>query len=185
MNILMILFTAVGLSMDAFAVAVAAGASGVKHMRDALRIGAAFGFFQMMMPIAGWVLGTQLKHFISAFDHWVAFVLLAFIGGKMVYESFSFEEGCERKKGEMTDKRLLLLSIATSIDALAVGVSLAMLEQPVILASVIIGVVTFILSTTGVFVGRLFCCVWGKRAECTGGVILILIGIKILWDHLK
>ncbi len=185
MTILMILFTAVGLSMDAFAVAVAAGASGVKSMRDTLKIAGAFGFFQMMMPLAGWVLGVQLKYFIRAFDHWVAFLLLAFIGGKMVHEAFSSEEKCEREEGVMTNKRLLLLAVATSIDALAVGVSLVMLEQPVLLAAGIIGVVTFILSLAGVFIGRFCCCVWGKRAEFAGGVILILIGIKILLDHLK
>ncbi|MBF0569658.1 MAG: manganese efflux pump [Candidatus Omnitrophica bacterium] len=183
MSFLVIFATAVGLAMDAFAVALAAGAVGSVRTADALRIGGSFGFFQMMMPLAGWVLGTQLKHVIAAFDHWVAFGLLVFIGLKMIHEFFSSSD-CERSPQAMTARRLFFLSVATSIDALAVGVSFAVLDYPVLWAAVIIGIVTFIIATAGVLIGRVCCCVWGRRAELAGGIILILIGSKILWDHL-
>jgi putative Mn2+ efflux pump MntP len=185
MNLPIILFTAVGLSMDAFAVAVAAGAA-IREQRvvQALRIGGSFGFFQMVMPIIGWLLGSHLKQFITAFDHWIAFGLLAFIGLKMIHESFS-GDGCDRKDTAMTNHRLLMLSIATSIDALAVGVGFAFLDYPIFLSALVIGVVTFLIATAGVFIGHICCCAWGKRAEFAGGVILILIGITILIEHLR
>lgn len=185
MNLSLILFIAVGLSMDAFAVAVAAGASVQKRRTiQALRIGGSFGLFQMIMPIIGWVLGSSLKRFIVDVDHWIAFGLLAAIGFKMIHESFSADDGA-RDKGPMSKKRLFLLSVATSVDALAVGVSFAFLDFPVFLSATIIGLVTFVIATAGVFIGHFASSIWGKRAEFFGGVTLILIGLKILLEHLK
>ncbi|MBF0122760.1 MAG: manganese efflux pump [Candidatus Omnitrophica bacterium] len=183
MSFLVIFATAVGLAMDAFAVAIASGASGGLRLADAFRIGGSFGFFQMMMPILGWLLGKSLERFMVSFDHWVAFGLLVFIGLKMIHE-FTLPE-CERSSEQMTKRRLFFLSIATSIDALAVGVSFAVIDYPIFISSVIIGVVTFLIATAGVLIGRVCCCVWGKRAELAGGIILILIGLKILLEHLK
>ncbi len=185
MGIFSILFIAVGLSMDAFAVALASGRASVpSRMRHALRLGAAFGLAQMIMPLLGWALGSQLRQFITAFDHWIAFGLLAFIGGKMVRESFS-GDACEKPEGPMSPRRLLLLSLATSIDALVVGLSLAFLGQGIFWASALIGLVTFVIATAGGIIGCCCCCVWGRRAELFGGVVLILIGSKILLDHLR
>ena len=183
MNYLVIFATAIGLAMDAFAVAIAAGASGKLRLADAFRIGGSFGFFQMIMPIAGWFLGKSLERFMAAYDHWVAFGLLVFIGLKMIHEFMTPD--CERSPDPMTRRRLLLLSVASSIDALAVGVSFAVLNYPILWPSVMIGIVTFLIAVSGVLIGRMCCCVWGKRAELAGGIILILIGLKILLDHLK
>lgn len=182
MDSFIIFAIAAGLAMDAFAVAVAAGANGSARIADALRIGGSFGFFQMAMPMAGWVLGFQLKRIISAFDHWVAFGLLVLIGLKMIYEFFGPDE-CARPPRVMSARRLFFLSVATSIDALAVGISFAVLEYPVLAACFIIGIVTFFIATAGVLIGRVCCCAWGRRAELAGGIVLILIGIKILYDH--
>ena len=184
MNFFVIFATAVGLAMDAFAVAIASGASGSLRLVDAFRIGGSFGFFQMVMPILGWFLGKSLERFITSFDHWVAFGLLVLIGLKMIHEFFT-TNSCERPPEGMTKRRLFLLSVATSIDALAVGVSFAVLDYSILWPSVIIGIVTFLIATAGVLIGRVCCCAWGKRAELAGGIILILIGLKILSDHLK
>ncbi|NTV29888.1 MAG: manganese efflux pump [Candidatus Omnitrophica bacterium] len=185
MNWFVILLTAVGLAMDAFAVAVAAGA-GIRERRvwQALRIGGSFGFFQMIMPLAGWLLGSRLKQLIMNVDHWVVFVLLALIGAKMLHESFSGED-CRREREDMTWRRLFLLSVATSVDAFAIGIGFAFLGYPIWLSAVVIGLVTFVLSTSGVFLGHVCSCLWGRRAELVGGVVLILIGLKILWEHLR
>lgn len=171
--------------MDAFAVAVVAGAS-IRERRteQALRIGGSFGLFQMLMPILGWLLGSRLKHLIMDVDHWLVFVLLSAIGIKMIYEALSGDD-CRRGSEAMTSRRLLMLSVATSIDAFAVGVSFAFLEYPVLISSFVIGLVTFVIATAGVFIGQACCCVWGKRAEFTGGAILVLIGLKILLEHLR
>ena len=135
------------------------------------------------MPLAGWALGVRLKSVIVSFDHWIAFGLLLFIGFKMLRESFV--DGDRGQEADlMTGRRLFLLAIATSIDALAVGVTFAFLEYPVLLACVIIGVVTFIISALGALIGCFCCSLWGRRAERLGGVILILIGVKILLEHL-
>jgi putative Mn2+ efflux pump MntP len=185
MSLLVIFFIAIGLSMDAFAVAIAAGASVREHRTvQALRIGGCFGFFQMIMPIVGWLLGSHLKHLIAAFDHWVAFGLLVLIGLKMIHEFFSNQD-CTRDNRLMTVNRLLLLSVATSIDALAAGVSFAFSDYPILTAALAIGIITFLLSAIGVLIGCFSCCIWGKRAELAGGIILILIGIQILLQHLR
>jgi manganese efflux pump family protein len=185
MNYLVIILTAIGLSMDAFAVAIASGGSITeKRTLQAFRIGGSFGFFQMIMPLIGWALGESLKRYITSFDHWIAFGLLAFIGLKMLRESFD-REACQRPAEPMTRRRLFFLSIATSIDALAVGVSFAFLDYPVFLAALVIGLITFAISFAGVFIGHFCCCLWGQRAERAGGVLLILIGLKILIEHLR
>jgi putative Mn2+ efflux pump MntP len=184
MNYFVIVLTAIGLSMDAFAVAVAAGSGIVeKRTAQALRIGFSFGFFQMVMPILGWFLGTKLKYLISAVDHWVAFGILSLVGLKMIRDSFDTSV-CENPRALMTGHRLFLLSVATSIDALAVGISFAFLDYPVLLVASIIGIITFMISTAGVFIGHYCSCLWGRRAELLGGILLILIGLKILYDHL-
>ena len=184
MNIFVILLTAVGLAMDAFAVAVILGSRMTESkIQRALQIGVSFGFFQMMMPIIGWLLGASLKQLITSFDHWIAFGLLAVIGLKMIHGSFHKENRAEEEA--LSHRRLLGLSVATSIDALAVGVTFAFLDYPVFIAATIIGVVTFVIATAGVFIGQIASSLWGRRAEFVGGVILILIGIKILLEHLK
>ena len=185
MNYFVIILTAIGLSMDAFAVAVAAG-SGIieKRTAQAIRIGLSFGFFQMIMPILGWLLGTRLKHLISAVDHWVVFDILFLVGLKMIRDSFDTSV-CDNPRALMTNYRLLLLSVATSVDALAVGISFAFLDYPVLLVASIIGSITFLISAAGVFIGHYCSCLWGRRAELAGGFLLILIGSKILFDHLR
>ncbi|MEI6437831.1 MAG: manganese efflux pump MntP family protein [Candidatus Omnitrophota bacterium] len=184
MSLIVIFFTAIGLSMDAFAVALASGsAAGSSRVRHALRLGGAFGAAQMLMPLLGWFLGVRLKQVILSYDHWIAFVLLSGIGLKMIWESFSEDDCAKEGSLPITRRRLFLLSVATSIDALAVGVTFAFLDCPVVLASVIIGAVTFVLAGAGAIIGCFCCCVWGRRAERLGAVILILIGLKILLEH--
>ena len=177
-----LLLIALGLSMDAFAVSVCKGLS-VKELRPrhALLVGLYFGGFQALMPVIGWLLGYRFESMITSIDHWVAFVLLALIGGNMIRESFSEEE-------EMNDdfgvKTMLLLAVATSIDALAVGITFAFLSVKILPAAGTIGVTTFLLSIVGICIGRAFGARWKSRAELAGGVILILIGLKILLEHL-
>ncbi len=170
--------------MDAFAVALASGSASVpSRIRHALRLGAAFGAAQAVMPIIGWGLGFWLRHFITAVDHWIAFGLLAFIGVKMIREAL-FPDDCDKRPDPMNIRRLLVLSVATSIDALAVGLSFALLGQGILVAAALIGVVTFVIATAGGLIGCFCCCVWGRRAEMFGGAVLIMIGLKILLDHL-
>lgn len=182
MDLLSILLIGLGLSMDATAVAVTCGAAGIRS-RDALRIAAFFGGFQSLMPILGWLGGTGLEKFISGFDHWIAFGLLAVVGGRMIYESFRPEH--EKKIDVQNIKVLLVLALATSIDALAVGVSLAFLQTPIIRAAVIIGIVTFCLSLAGVYLGKAIGRFLRGKMELIGGLILIGIGIRILIEHLR
>ncbi len=181
-----ILLIGVGLSMDAFAVAVCKGLSMRKiHWGNATVIALFFGAFQALMPFIGWLLGLGLQGLIAAYDHWIAFGLLSFIGGKFLYDSF--KEGCG--EGAACDialdiKGLFMLAIATSIDALAIGVTLAFLKVNVAAACGIIGLTTFLISFGGVVVGNFFGARFQKKAEISGGVILILIGLKILLEHL-
>jgi putative Mn2+ efflux pump MntP len=171
--------------MDAFAVAISSGLAMERiRIKNALKIGIAFGLFQAGMPILGWLAGSRLRTLISELDHWVAFGLLALIGGKMIYEAVCTH--CdERAVNALDNKTLLGLSIATSIDALAVGISFAFLEKAVFVPSLIIGSVTFLLSTCGVLLGHRFGCYLGKRVEIVGGLVLIAIGFKILIEHLS
>ena len=177
-----LLFIAAGLSMDAFAVSVCKGLS-VKKLepRHALLVGLYFGGFQFLMPVLGWLLGYRFEALITGVDHWVAFGLLALIGGNMIRESFSEEEELNDDFGVKT---MLLLAVATSIDALAVGITFAFLSVRILPAAGTIGVTTFLLSAVGITIGRAFGARWKARAERAGGLILILIGLKILLEHL-
>ena len=177
-----LLLIAVGLSMDAFAVSVCKGLSVQKlKPRHALLVGLYFGGFQALMPVLGWLLGSRFEALITRYDHWVAFVLLALIGGNMIRESFSKEEELNDDFGVKT---MLLLAVATSIDALAVGITFAFLSVNILPAAGTIGVTTFLLSVAGIYIGHIFGARWKSRAERVGGVILILIGLKILLEHL-
>ena len=175
---------AVSLSMDAFAVSICKGLStGRPRAGHCLTCGAWFGGFQALMPSAGFLLGSAFEQYIVSFDHWIAFVLLALIGGNMVKESFSGEEECH--DGSFSVRTMFLLAVATSIDALAVGVTFALLPDVHITAAVsLIGATTFLLSAAGLKVGNVFGLRYKARAELAGGVILILIGLKILLEHL-
>ena len=187
MNLIELLLTGVGLSMDAFAVAVCQGLC-MRRMnwRQAAVIALYFGGFQALMPFLGWVLGSQFAGYIQNIDHWVAFVLLALIGGNMLREALAPEEGetaCA-VADRLDHKQLLMMAVATSIDALAVGVTFAFLEVTIVPAVSIIGCTTFCLSLAAVAVGNFFGARYKKRAEITGGIILILLGVKILLEHL-
>ena len=182
MGFVELLLVAVGLNMDAFAVSVCKGLSvkkvGVKH---AALAGLYFGGFQFLMPVIGYLLGFRFENIIQNVDHWIAFVLLAFIGGNMIKEPFS-------KAEEMNDdfgiKTMLIMAVATSIDALAVGITFAFLNVSILPASALIGVTTFLLSFAGIYIGNVFGACYKSKAELAGGVILILIGLKILLEHL-
>lgn len=172
--------------MDAFAVALCKGLNmRVFHKKYTLLIAAFFGGFQALMPFAGWLLGTQFAGYIRDFDHWVAFILLASIGGKMVYEALKKDDCCCAPREESFDfKELVMLSVATSIDALAAGVTFAFLNVNILGAVSLIGLVTFILSAAGVAIGNRFGIQYKSKAELVGGTALILMGGKILLEHL-
>lgn len=177
----------VGLAMDAFAVSICKGLGMTKvKKKNAFIIGLFFGGFQALMPFLGWALGKSFEKYIVQIDHWIAFILLVFIGGKMVYEVInpSEEDTVTVKDTPLDLKELLILAIATSIDALAVGVTFAFLNYPILEAISIIGILTFIISVVGVYIGNYFGSRFKKRAELASGVILILIGLKILLEHL-
>jgi putative Mn2+ efflux pump MntP len=178
-----VLLLAVGLAMDAFSVSICSGMLlGSGQTFYIVRMAAFFGAFQTLMPVFGWLGGNGFSHFISAFDHWIAFGLLAFIGGKMLYESLR-GESC--KSVDVTKLRVLcMLAIATSIDALAVGLSFAVLDVSIVVPVLVIGVVTFVLSLVGVRMGRRFGDLLQSRAATFGGLVLIGIGVKILVEHL-
>lgn len=181
MGIIELFILAVGLSMDAFAVSVCKGLSlgkiKIKHMCIA---GLWFGGFQALMPLIGYLLGSSFSELVAKYDHWIAFVLLALIGGNMIKEALGKEE--DSMDDSMGFKTMLLLAIATSIDALAVGVTFAFLDVSIIPAISFIGVVTFVLSAIGVKAGSLFGYKYKSKAELCGGIILILLGIKILLE---
>lgn len=182
MGFIELLLIAVGLSMDAFAVSVCKGLSvkkvGVKH---AALAGLYFGGFQFLMPVIGYLLGFRFESVIESIDHWVAFVLLAFIGGNMIKESFG---KAEELNDDFGVKTMLLMAIATSIDALAVGITFAFLEVQILPAAGLIGVTTFLLSFVGIYIGNAFGTRYKSRAELAGGIILVVIGVKILFEHL-
>ena len=182
-----LLLLAVGLSMDAFAVSICKGLSVKKaRLKEMTTCGMWFGGFQALMPLIGFFLGALFYDAISAFDHWIAFGLLALIGSNMLREAFSKEEECADCEGaDFSIKTMLVMAVATSIDALAVGISLAMAGNVNIwLAVALIGVITFGMSAAGVKIGNVFGAKFEKKAEILGGVILILLGIKILLEHL-
>lgn len=184
MSILEILLLGIGLSMDAFAVSICKGLSTKKlQIKHYLIIGAWFGGFQALMPTIGYFLGSTFEQYITAFDHWVAFVLLAAIGANMIKESFSKEKS--ETNSSFAFKTMLLMALATSIDALAVGITFALLpDVNVPLAVCLIGVTTFVCSAAGLKIGNLFGLRYKAKAELAGGIILILIGLKILLEHL-
>lgn len=187
MGIVELLLTAIALSMDAFAVSVCKGL-GMRRMRydQALVISLYFGVFQALMPLIGWLLGTSFSRYIQAFDHWIAFVLLAFIGGKMLWDVFHEKEDGEQESAErrLDHRELFMLAIATSIDALAVGIAFACLDVNIWSSISIIGVTTLVISFVGVWIGNRFGNRFQKKAEIAGGLVLILIGVKILAEHL-
>ncbi len=183
MSLLTLFITAVGLSMDAFAVSVCKGLAMKKaDIKKALIIGLWFGSFQALMPAAGYLLGTRFEASVTAIDHWIAFVLLALIGANMIKEALSKEE--DKADDSVDVKTMSLLAVATSIDALAVGVTYAFLQVRIVPAVTFIGVTTFILSVAGVKIGNVFGLKYKAKAEITGGVILIVMGLKILLEHL-
>ncbi|MBN1362079.1 MAG: manganese efflux pump [Sedimentisphaerales bacterium] len=184
MELLTIVFLAVGLAMDAFAVSVVTGSVYRElHVKHVLRMAVFFGGFQALMPIIGSLAGLGLKRHIAAYDHWIAFGLLAFVGGKMIYESFAIE-AAEKNLDPSNLMVLLSLAVATSIDALAVGVTLSLLATSIAVAVAIIGVVTFGLSYAGVEVGKRFGHFFETKIEILGGLILIAIGLRIVITHI-
>ena len=184
MGIAELLLTAVGLSMDAFAVALCKGLNMERiKWRQALVIGLFFGAFQALMPLLGWLLGSQFERYITGVDHWIVFGLLAFVGGKMIFDAL--KPGEDETCSDAFDwKELVMLSFATSIDALAVGISFAFLQVRILPSVLTIGVVTFSLSVLGVWIGHKFGARYQRKATLAGGCILVLLGIKILLEHL-
>ena len=174
--------------MDAFALSICKGLSMRKvNKKQSLVIGLFFGGFQALMPFIGWLLGSRFEQYITSIDHWIAFILLGFIGGKMVVEAIrEKDEAVEVRKMDppLDLKEMFILAIATSIDALAVGITFAFLQVPIVEAVSIIGITTFVISVIGVYVGNFFGNRYTKKAELAGGIILILIGVKILLEHL-
>ena len=184
MVLLTIVIIAIGLAMDAFAVSVVSGAAYKKlNIRHAFRLALFFGGFQAFMPIIGFLAGLTVKQHIADYDHWVAFALLTAVGAKMLYESTKIKPADENSQ-PFNIPVLLVLAVATSIDALAVGITLSLLRIPIVTAAVIIGLVTFALSYIGVFIGKNFGHFFESKIEALGGLVLIGIGCKILIEHL-
>lgn len=188
MGFLELFLIAVGLSMDAFAVAVCTGLSmQQRSLKKSMIVGLYFGSFQAVMPLIGYFLGSQFADKIVELDHWVAFILLAFIGARMIKESFEKDNidciDCIEEEVSLDFKTMFPLAVATSIDALAVGISFAFLSVRILPAVTFIGVTTFLLSMLGVRIGNVFGARFEKKAELLGGVILILIGLKIFLEH--
>jgi putative Mn2+ efflux pump MntP len=185
MSLIELFLLAVGLSMDAFAVALCKGLCMRKlDVKQGGLIALFFGGFQALMPVIGWFLGTQFERYITSYDHWIAFGLLVIIGGSMLREAFKEEDEEDCCTVKLDLKELFLLAVATSIDALAVGITFAFLKVDVLPAVSLIGVTTFLLSFAGVALGNRFGLKYRKKAQIVGGVVLILIGFKILLDHL-
>lgn len=185
MGVIELFLIGVGLSMDAFAVAVCKGLAMPKlRWGRAAVIALFFGGFQALMPLIGWAMGRQFEQYITGIDHWIAFVLLGFIGGKMIWDAFHEEEEAGGDAGRFDIKELLMLSIATSVDAMAVGITFAFLRVLILPAAGLIGCTTFCLSLLGVWLGCRFGSRYKNRATLAGGIILCLIGLKILLEHL-
>ena len=183
MGLIELFLIAVGLSMDAFAVSVCKGLAMPKcTFKKAAIVGLWFGGFQALMPAIGYVLGAQFQEAIASIDYWIAFVLLALIGGNMIHEALDNDE--EEADASLNVKTMFLLAVATSIDALAIGITFAFLKVNIIPAVCFIGIVTFIISFAGVKIGNVFGARYKNKAEIVGGIILILLGLKILLEHL-
>ena len=189
MGFLTTLLTGFALSMDAFAVSVTKGMTLRKiNILISLKIAFLFGLFQGLMPLLGWFAGIRFQSYITAVDHWIALFLLSFIGLKMIFEAYEDIKNPELTvtcDGEISNKDLIILSIATSIDALAVGISLAMTGDGIVEPALVIGVVTMLISMCGVWIGSRFGDRYGKKAELVGGAILILIGLRIVLEHTR
>ncbi len=183
-----LLLMGIGLAMDAFAVSVCKGLAMRRvNKKQAIVIGLFFGGFQALMPLIGWGMGLQFKEYITKVDHWIAFALLSFIGGKMIAESRKTEEETvevDKSDEPLNIREMFVLAVATSIDALAVGITFAFLKYPIVEAVTIIGVVTFFIAIGGVYVGNFFGNKYKNKAEFAGGLILILLGLRILLSHL-
>lgn len=183
-----LLLMGIGLAMDAFAVSICKGLAMRKvNKKQAIVIGLFFGGFQALMPFIGWVLGSQFESYITSIDHWIAFGLLGFIGGKMIVEAVKPEEEqveIDRMDPPLDIKEMFILAVATSIDALAIGITFAFLKYPIVEAISIIGIVTFFISIGGVYVGNFFGNKYKNKAELAGGLILVLLGLRILLSHL-
>ncbi len=185
MGILELILLSVGLAMDAFSVAVCQGLSMKKlSVKNGLIIALFFGVFQGGMPLIGYFLGNRFEGYINSVSHWIAFILLGIIGGKMIYEAFSEEEEKENQEYRLSFGTLTVLSVATSIDALAVGIVFAAAKVNLILSVIMIAVITFVISFAGVVIGNKFGSRFEKKAEIAGGAILILIGVKMLLEGL-
>ena len=185
MELYTLILIAIGLSMDALAVAISSGLTipGVNRSHG-LRIGASFGLFQAGMPIIGWLAGATMRGYIERFDHWIAFALLGLVGARMIYEALT-DHSSGKQLNAAEPRVLLVLSLATSIDALVVGLSFAILHVPLFPAVVIIGITTFLFSGAGVYLGKRATSRLGKYVEILGGLILIAIGLKIILEHLQ
>jgi putative Mn2+ efflux pump MntP len=183
MDLVTIIVIAVGLAMDAFAVSIVSGSVYQQlHVRHALRMAVFFGGFQAFMPLIGSLAGMSVKDYIVDYDHWVAFGLLATVGGKMIYESFKIESA-EKNLDPSNVLVLLILALATSIDALAIGITLSLIVSSITVAVIVIGLVTFVLSYLGVFIGKKFGHFFENKIEALGGIILIGLGVKIVLEH--
>ena len=183
MGFIELIILSIGLAMDAFAVSVCKGLSMAKmNWKNACIIGIYFGFFQGFMPLVGYLLGISFQDKICSIDHWIAFILLGIIGLNMIKEAISKEN--EKQDESIKFKDMIILAIATSIDALAVGITFAFLKVNILLAISLIGIITLIISVAGVKIGNIFGDKYEKKAEFAGGIILILLGIKILFEHL-
>jgi putative Mn2+ efflux pump MntP len=181
MDLISIIFLAIGLAMDAFSVSITRGLTLQCNIKFALIIAIFFGVFQAIMPVLGWFSGIQLQNLVSTLAPWIAFLLLLIIGLKMIYEAFSTEEDVCKV---FSLKELIILSIATSIDAFAVGVTFAILNTPIVTPIIVIGLITFILSFIGVYIGKNIGHLFENKIEILGGIILILIGLKILLENI-
>ena len=183
MEIFTILIIALALAMDAFAVSIASGAAYRQlHIKHTLRLAIFFGGFQALMPLVGALAGLSVKNYIAEYSHWIAFIILSAIGCKMIYESFKITQA-EKSNNPTNILVLLALSVATSIDALAIGITLSLVAASIVTAVFIIGLVTFALSYAGVMIGKKFGHIFESKIEALGGLVLIILGVKILLEH--
>lgn len=184
MSVWAVFLVAVALAVDAFSVAIGLGASNdQKSWKPVLRLASSFGFFQFAMPVLGWLAGLTIVDIIAVYDHWIAFTLLLYVGGKMIWEGLRLKT--EEKKSDQTcGLPLLLLSVATSIDALAVGFSFSILKTPILFPAIVIGIVCFFMTAAGMFFGKVLAGLFGRKVEVFGGLVLIAIGVKIVVEHL-
>ena len=180
-----LLAVALALAMDAFAVAIVVGLTlSPLTKRHVFRLSFHFGLFQALMPLIGWTAGTAVYRYIADVDHWVAFGLLSFVGGRMIFASFQSDEEARAGRDPTSGWDLVILSVATSIDALAVGLSLAMLGLRILIPALVIGIVAGVITVLGMVLGRKIGTLWGRRVEAAGGVVLIAIGVRILLQHI-